>query len=223
MNKNNDNKGTLIIICIFLLFFLLCGNLSLYWWIAGSTPDGSELDWIGYGFALLAVILDILLIYYLPKIIKDSIKDHNTKLYKNKKNEVIKAYTLGLSKFKDELEDLTLIEKRSKLPSDLISLLLAIDDSENIFYVFEYYNSKENDRLQKAQVELSKKYNYSDNCNLWTAVEFKKYKSDSIKRKKNLQKVITDIQSDLYDIHQLNKLMKIIDNDKSKSFRKLNI
>lgn len=208
MNKNNNNKGTLIIICIFLLFFLLCGNLFLYWWIIGTTPDGSELDWIGYGFALLAVILDISLIYYFPKIIRDSIKLHNDKVYKNKKEEVVKVYTLCLSKFKEELEDLTLIEKKSKLPSDLISLLLAIDDSENIFYILEYYNSKENDRLQKAQVELSKKYNYPDNCNSWTTVEFKKYKIDLLTKMENMQKVISDTQSDLYGINQLNQLIR---------------
>ena len=84
---NEDNKAGVIFAIICFSIIILCGNLFLFFWIVGDTPDGQGVDGIGKLYAIVAFFADIILVVLGAIKIKNVIQ---TKKQSNDKTK--KAY-----------------------------------------------------------------------------------------------------------------------------------
>lgn len=160
---NEDNKAGVIFAIICFSIIILCGNLFLFFWIVGDTPDGQGVDGIGKLYAIVAFFADIILVVLGAIKIKNVIETKQKNNVMTKQKKLINAINIKLSTLEIRKNHLDVFYKENHEADKLLCLFKCICDKGNYDFLNVAY-SKRFDRL-KILIEQDKELNLTFNTN----------------------------------------------------------
>lgn len=160
---NEDNKAGVIFATICFSIILLCGNLFLFFWIAGDIPDGQGVDGIVKLYAIVAFFADIILVVLGAIKMKNAIQTKQKNNVTTKQKKLINAINIKLSTLEIRKNHLDVFCKENHEVDKLLCLFKCICDKGDYDFLNVAY-SKRFDRLKKL-IKYDKELNLTFNTN----------------------------------------------------------